>query len=202
MTTLQDLLRAEAELLAGVEVRSLDVHEEADLRTTVELLPEWAAWLGLAEDCTDGLPQTTLEQRFAAFRKLVTPGGQNRFHYSEVAQALGYDVEITDLVEFRAFLVETSAVEDPLYDDSWAFVLEVHAPEVTPRFARCGVSVCGEPLVTSGNELLSCTLDAIKPAHVLFLYAFDLPYSGYAPWSLEVPGPVALSLVLPIPTRT
>ena len=202
MTTLQDLLRAEAELLAGVEVRSLDVHEEADLRTTVELLPEWAEWLGLAEDCTDGQPQTKLEQRFAAFRKLVTPGGQNRFHYSEVAQALGYDVEITDLVEFVAFIAEASSAEDPCYDDSWAFVLEVHAPEVTPRFARCGVSVCGEPLVTFGNELLSCTLDAIKPAHVLFLYAFDLPYSGYAPWSLEVPAPVVLALLLPIPTRT
>ena len=202
MTTLQDLLRAEAELLAAVEVRSLDVHEEADLRTTVELLPEWAEWLGLADDCTDGLPQTTLEQRFAAFRKLVTTGGQNRFHYSEVAQALGYDVEITDLVEFVPFVAERGRAGDPCYEDNWAFVLEVHAPEVTPRFARCGVSVCGEPLVTFGNELLSCTLDAIKPAHVLFLYAFDLPYSGYAPWSLEVTAPVALALLLPIPTRT
>lgn len=202
MTTLQDLLRAPAELLAGLELRSLDLLEESDLRTTVELLPEWALWLGLAEDCTDGLPETALEQRFAAYRKLTTPGGQNRFHYREVAQALGYDVELEDLVEFQAFVAEGSDAEDPCYDDDWAFVLEVHAPEVTPRFARTGVSVCGEPLATFGNELLSCTLDRLKPAHVLFLYAFDLPYVGYAPWHFEVPAPAALGLVLPIPTRT
>lgn len=202
MTRLQDVLRAAAELLAAVEVRSLALHEEADLRTTVELLPEWSRWLGLFDDCTDGLPQTTAEQRFAAFRKLVTPGGQNRFHYREVAQGLGYAVELEDLVEFEPFVAEASSAEDPCYDDDWRFVLEVHAPEVTPRFARAGESVAGEPLVSFGNELLRCTLDEIKPAHVLFLYVFDLPYLGYAPWNLHVPDPVPLPLVLPIPTRT
>lgn len=202
MTVLQDLLRAAAEELADLEVRSLELLEEADVRTTVELLPEWAAWVDLAHDCHDGLPETGTEQRFAVYRKLVTPGGQSPFHYVEVAQALGYDVELEDLVEFVPFVVEASSVEDPLYDDSWAFVLEVHAPIVTPRFARTGLSVAGEPLVTAGNDLLSCTLDRIKPAHVLFLYVFDLPYVGYAPWSLEVPEPAPIALVLPIPTRS
>jgi hypothetical protein len=73
---------------------------------------------------------------------------------------------------------------------------------VTPRFARTGVSVCGEPLVTSGNELLSCELDRLKPAHVLFVYVFDKPYAGYAPWSFEVPASVSIALVLPLPTVT
>lgn len=201
-TTLLRVLRAPAELLAQLELRSLDLLEETDVRTTVELLPEWAEWLGLAEDCTDGLPQTTPEQRFAAYRKLTTPGGQNRFHYVEVAQALGYDVDLEDLVELLPFVAEGSDAEDPCYDDDWRFVLEVHAPEVTPRFARAGESVAGEPLVTFGNELLSCTLDNLKPAHVLFLYIFDKPYAGYAPWNFAAPTPVQLGLVLPIPTRS
>jgi uncharacterized protein YmfQ (DUF2313 family) len=202
VTTLQDLLRALAELLAAVELRSLDLLEEADLRTTVELLPEWAAFVRLAEDCTDGLPQTTPEQRYAAYRKLVLPGGQNRFHVVEVARGLGYDVELADLVEFRAFVAEYSSAEEPCYDDAWPFVLEVHSSVFTPRFARTGESVCGEPLTSFGNELLSCTLEHVKPAHTHFLYVFDKPYVGYSPWSLEVPEPVALPLVLPVPTRT
>ena len=201
MSVLQDLLRAGAELLAAVEERSAAIHGEADLRTTLELLPEWAAFVRLASDCTDGLPQTIPEERFSIFRKVVTTGGQNRFHLAGVARALGYDVEVEDIEEPHAFIAEVSGAEDLASDDAWAFVAIVHAPEVTPQFARCGESVCGEALVTFGNELLECTLDAIKPAHTLLLYVYDRPYVGYAPWSLEVPAPVALPLVLPIPTR-
>ena len=201
MSVLLDLLRAQAELLADVEERSLDLHEEADLRTVLEVLPEWIEFLGLADDCTDGLPQTTTEQRYAAHLKIAKPGGQNRFHLAEVAQGLGYDVEVVDIVEFHAFVAGSSA-GDHAYDDDWAFVAEIHAGEITPRFARAGLSVAGEPLVTHGNGVLECTLDAIKPAHVHFLYAYDKPYAGYAPWNSAVPSTVPIPLVLPIPTRT
>lgn len=201
MTVLLDLLRAPAELLADVEERSLDLHDEADLRTVLELLPEWIEFLGLADDCTDGLPQTTTEQRYAAYRKIALPGGQNRFHLSEVAKGLGYDVEVVDIVGFQAF-VAGSAAGDYLYGDDWAFAVEIHAGEVTPRFARAGITVAGEPLVTFGNGLLECTLDSIKPAHGFFLYVYDKPYTGYAPWSFAIPSSLPIRLVLPIPTRT
>lgn len=202
MSVLADLLAAQAELLAALEVRSLSVHEEADLRTTVELLPEWAAFVDLAGSCTDGLPRTADERRFEVFRKLVLPGGQNRYHLVQVAQGLGYDVELEDVQEFHAFRVGISRVGDALYEDEAAFLFAVHAPEFTPRFARAGVTVAGEPLVSFGNHLLECTLDAIKPAHTLALYFYDKPYEGYAPWSLEVPETLELALVLPIPSRT
>lgn len=197
-----DLLRAAGELLARAEERSLAIHDEADLRTSAELLPEWSAFVRLADDCDDGLPVTALERRFAVFRKLALPGGQNRFHFAEVARGLGYDIELSDIEELRPFLAESSQAEDPCYEDEAAFVAIVHAPEFTPRFARTGVSVCGEPLVTSGNDLLECTLDEIKPAHVLFLYLYDKPYTGYAPWNLETPPATPVALVLPIPSRT
>lgn len=202
MTTLLALLRAPAQLLADLEARSRAIHEESDLRTVLELLPEWAQFLHLADDCTDGLPQTTAEQRYAAFRKIAVPGGQNRFHLSEVAKGLGYDVEIEDVEEVHPFVAEESSAEDPLYDDDWAFVAIVHAGEITPRFARAGISVAGEPLVTFGNGLLECTLDSIKPAHCFFLYVYDKPYTGYAPWNFAVPSSVALVVALPIPLRT
>lgn len=200
-STLLLLLRAPAELLAELETRSLAIHEESDLRTVLELLPEWSEFLRLAEDCTDGLPQTTPEQRYAAFRKVALPGGQNRFHLAEVARGLGYDVEVEDVEEVRAFVADGSDAEDPDYDDDWAFVAIVHAGEVTPRFARAGLSVAGESLVTFGNGLLECTLDSIKPAHCLFLYQYDKPYAGYAPWNFAVPAAARVALALPIPSR-
>lgn len=188
-------------MLSDVEERSLALHEEADLRTVLELLPEWVAFLDLANDCTDGAPETALDRRLEAFRKVVLPGGQNRYHYSQVARALGYDVDIVDIVEGTAFEVEASSVEDPIDGDAFVFVAEIHAGVITPRFFRAGLSVAGEPLVTFGNHLLECTLDTIKPAHVVFLYFYDKPYVGYSPWNSAAPAPLALILRLPIPTR-
>lgn len=199
-TTLLQVLSAAAQQLGDLEVRSFALADEADVRTTLELLSEWSELVDLANACTDGLPQTVAERRYAIYRRLVVPGGQTREYFAEVAQGLGYDVLIDDVQEVQAFRVEESTVETPLYDEDWAFVAIIHAGEVTPRFARTGISVCGEPLCTSGNELLRCELDHLKPAHVLFLYAFDKPYVGYSPWSLEVPPPVELELVLPFPT--
>lgn len=199
-TRLLEILRAAGDLLGEIEVRSLDLFDEMDVRTTLELLPDWGELVHLADACTDGLPQTIQERRYSVFRRLVLTGGQTREYFAEVARGLGYDVELEDVEEFFAFRAEESSAEDPDYDDDWAFVARIHAGEVTPRFFRAGLSVAGEPLVTSGNELLRCELDHLKPAHVLFIYAFDKPYTGYAPWSFEVPTPVTLPLVLPIPT--
>lgn len=201
-TNLSKILRAAAESLAEVEERSLSLAGEADLRTSVELLPEWVEWLRLASDCQSGLPDTTLEQRFSAFQKLVQEGGQSPFHFAAVAQGLGYDIDVVDLREFQEFRVGISRVGDALTNGVWVFVVEVHAPEITPRFARAGLSVAGEPLVTFGNDLLECTLDRLKPAHTLFLYVYDKPYVGYAPWNSSAPAPLAVRLLLPIPTRT
>lgn len=199
-TTLLEILRGAGELLGELEVRSLAIFEEMDVRTTLELLPEWAELVRLSDACTDGLPQTVPERRYSIFRRLVVPGGQTKEYFAEVARGLGYDVEVADVDELFAFVAEGSSAEDPDYDDSWAFVAEIHAGEITPRFARTGISVCGEPLVTSGNELLRCELDHLKPAHCLFLYVFDKPYTGYAPWNFEIPAALELRLVLPIPT--
>lgn len=198
-TTFAKLLGAPAELLAELELRTLALLEEFDLRTAVELLPEWSAFLDLFDDCTDGLPATALEQRFAAFRKLTSQGGQSPLYFVEVAQALGYDVEIMDLEEHREFVAGRGRAGDPLSNNGWAFTVTVHAPEFTPRFARADLCAAGEPIVSAGNGLLECTLDRLKPAHVLFVYAFDKLYVGYAPWSLEAPPTLRVSLVLPSP---
>lgn len=199
--TFARLYQAWAEVLAEIEERSRDLLRELDVRTAVELLPEWAELLRIAEDCNiTGLPDTTPEIRFAVFVKLTQPGGQNAFHFVEIARLLGFDVDVTDFEEHVPF-VAGSSCGDPLYSDGWRFAVTIHAPVTTPRFARTGLSVCGEPLCSGQNELLSCTLDRLKPAHVVFLYAFDKPYTGFAPWSVLGPDPVRLTAKVMDPTR-
>lgn len=194
------LLCAFGEELQAVRYRGLDVIREADPRQALELLSEWEEWLRTLVDCPE-LGATEIERRYAVVLRLTSPGGQNRFHYSETAKALGYEIEIEDFEEIDPFQVDVSRIGDALWGDEWQFVVIVHAPVVTPVFFTAGLSTAGEPLSTGGNERLTCELDRIKPAHVLFLYEFDLPYEGYAPWNILGPEPAALPLSLPIGRR-
>jgi uncharacterized protein YmfQ (DUF2313 family) len=199
-SVLGTLLRALGEELGRIEFRGRDLEREADVRQTHELLSEWEQWLGTREDCPD-LGATEIERRFALFVRLVTPGGQNAFHYAEVARLLGYDVEVSDFEGFDEFKVGLSAVGDALTNGEWVFAVVIHAPTISPVFFRTGLSVTGEPLSTGGNERLVCELDRIRPAHVLFIFLFDKPYAGYSPWNIIGPGPTVVGLVVPIPFR-
>lgn len=196
------LLCALAEELARVEFRGLDLTREADVRRSVELLDAWEEWLRTAETCPEDTTPTSEQRRFACLVRLIEPGGQNAYHYSQVAQRLGYDVDVEDLEELREFRAGISVAGDSLSNGEWRFVVVVHAPVQTPIFARAGVSSAGDPIATGGNDRLACELDRIRPAHVLFLYSFDKPYSGFAPWNIVAPSPVAVPLVLPIPSRS
>ena len=200
-TVIGRLLRAFAEELARIEVRGLDLIRESDVRQTHELLAEWEAWLRTREDCPD-LGATDTERRFALLIRLATAGGQNAFHYAEIAQLLGYDIDVVDFVGFEEFRVGISAVGDALSNGAWVFTILIHAPTVSPIFFRAGLSSAGDPLTTGGNSnaRLQCELDRIRPAHMLFLYAFDKPYTGYSPWNVIGPSPVTVGLGLPHPT--
>lgn len=200
-SVLAKLLRAFASELGLVEFRGRDLEREADVRQTHELLGEWETWLRTREDCPE-LGATEIERRFACLVRLTTPGGQNAYHYSQVAQLLGYDIDVADFEELEEFRCGISAMGDALTNGGWKFVVIVHAPVVSPVFFRTGLSTAGEPLSTGGNDRLTCELDRIKPAHVLFLYSFDKPYTGYSPWHLIGPSPAVVRLVSPIPLRS
>lgn len=200
-SVLARLLCAFAEELARVEFRGLDVLREADVRTTLELLDLWEEWLRTRETCPEDLTPTTEQRRFACVVRLTEPGGQNAYHYAQVAQRLGFNVQVEDFEELREFRAGISVAGDPLSNGEWRFVVIVHAPVQTPLFARAGLASAGDPIATGSNQVLVCELDRLRPAHVLFVYSFDKPYTGFAPWNIVGPAPVVVPLVVPIPRR-
>lgn len=200
MSTLRDLLDGLAVELATLEGRIAFLAEEWDPRTALELLPELVDWLRLDQACTDGGAVTVQDQRAEVVRRMTSPGGQSPYHYSQLALSLGYDVEVEDLEEFHAFVAGDAEAGDELVVDQGVFCVLVHAPEVTARYARAGETVAGEPLVDFGNALLECALDEASPAHVVFLYVYDRPGSGYAPWNLLGPGTLDAAAEAPIPS--
>lgn len=166
VATLTRLLQAWADELTRVDGRALQLVDEADPRTTAELLADWERVAGLPDSCVGG-EQTTAQRRDALVSKLTTVGGQSAAYFIALAASLGYTVTIT---EHRPFTVR-SKVNDPLYDTEWRFVFTVNAPlDTVHRFTvRSAVS---DPLAWWGNDVLECVINRLKPAHTLALFAY------------------------------
>jgi uncharacterized protein YmfQ (DUF2313 family) len=137
--------------------------------TTVQLLPEWEASLGLPDPCAGQSP--TIEARRAqVVARFAGTGGQTKDFFIAYALALGYTITIT---EFAPFRVGFNAVGDPLYGPEWAYVWQINAPLNTIQWFRVSESAVGEPLAYWSNTVLECELNAVKPAHLVLIFSYS-----------------------------
>lgn len=166
---LTQLLRAWADEQARVDGRAADLVEEADPRTTAELLADWERVAGLPDPCVEALAgtQTTAQRRAALVAKLTTIGGQSAAYYIALAASLGYAITVT---EFDLHDVD-SDVDAPLYGEPWQFAWQVNAAQDTIGVLAVTDSV-EDPLAWWGNELLECVISRLKPAHTNALFAY------------------------------
>ena len=154
--------------MARAHNRALDLFEEADPRTTDELLEDWERVAALPDPCLDAA-DTQQERRFLLEQKIVSSGGQSPQFFIDVAAALGFTVTIT---EFKPFQAGRSTASEPLQGEAWWFAWNVNGPAVTVREFRTGVSAAGEPLRDWGNELLECVIARLAPAHTATQFAY------------------------------
>src|SRR5260363_17238 len=69
------------------------------ISSTVELLPEWEATLGLPDPCTGPL-STVQARRAQAVARFANTGGQSAAHFIRMAAQLGYAISITCYAPF------------------------------------------------------------------------------------------------------
>lgn len=165
--TLTKLLQAMADELARVDGRAAQLIEEADPRTTAELLADWERVAGLPDSCVTAA-QSTAQRRAALHARLTTLGGQSVAYFIALAASLGYTVTIT---EFRLHTVEDD-VEYPLYGHPWQFAWQINAPQDSVGTLSVTDTVA-DPLAWWGNELLECVIRRIAPAHTHVLFAYS-----------------------------
>lgn len=135
--------------------------------TTVELLPEWEAALGLPDPCAGESP--TLAQRQAqVVARFTNSGGASISYFINYAKNLGFDVTVS---EFTPFRVGQHSAGDSVGVEGWAHTWRINAPSATINYFRAGRSTAGEPLASWGNAVLFCEMNALKPAHTLLLVA-------------------------------
>ncbi len=152
--------------LARIDARGDDLIEEADPRTTLELLTDWERAFGLPEKCL-ALPDTLEERRLVLHEKVTRIGGQSPGYYIAVAARLGFVITIT---EFRPYTV-ADTVDTPIYGIDWIFAWRVNAPAETVRYFTVPSGV-NEPLADWGNEILECVISRLKPAHTHVQFAY------------------------------
>jgi uncharacterized protein YmfQ (DUF2313 family) len=137
--------------------------------TTVELLPEWQASLGLPDPCAGPSPILSVEQQ-QVLARFIAGGGQSVAFFISFALTLGMVITITQFAPFRAGV---STAGDPANDEAWAFAWQVNAPAVMETFFTVGNSTIGQPLVTlDGTDVLQCELQRLSPAHTKLIFSF------------------------------
>jgi uncharacterized protein YmfQ (DUF2313 family) len=145
-----------------VRRRALDLVEESDPRTAIEMLPEWEAALGLPDTCAP-LADTVAERQRRAHAKLIARGGDTIAYFTAVAAALGFAITIE---EHQAATCESDceAALDP--DDlvidglpaPWFTVIDIRAPAEIVFELDCLAGGCDEPLAWWGNEYFECVM--------------------------------------------
>ncbi len=137
--------------------------------TAYAMLPEWEQSLGLPSICTGQLA-TIQARRNAVVAALTNYGGQSASYFIGQAAKLGYTVTVTNYAPFR---VGQNRVGQPVGIVDWAHTWSINATLNTVTAFRTGQSAVGEPLNSWSNQLLECTLSAIKPAHTVLQFHYQ-----------------------------
>lgn len=165
---LRTILNAIAEEFFRIHQRADDLLNEADPRTTYELLEDWERITGMPDDCTD-LAATIEERRNQVVAKLIQKGGQTPQFYIDLAATLGYTVTIEEYDQFHV----GDPVGQPLYGVDWMHAFGVVAPLNTLRPFMVNQNTVGDRLVEFGDDVFECIMSKAKPAHAVIIFIYQ-----------------------------
>lgn len=166
-TELRRFLAGWAEEFARLDARADDLIEEADPRTSIELLGEWESETGLPDGCVGPLDGPTARQN-AVVGRLTALGGQSIAYFIALALTLGYVVTITESTVHTCM----SDCTVPIQDGRWRFLWTVNSAATIAIHDFTCIDDCMTPLRTGGNALLECTFQRLKPAHTIVQFNY------------------------------
>lgn len=169
-TVLENLLDAAAQELGRLDLRAANLVDEADPRTTSEMLEDWERALQLPDHCAD-LADTLSARRAAVTLKYTATGESRPAYFVDIAAQLGYRIAIEEFMEYEPGHTVLGVEITP---PQWPYVWRVHASNDTIREWTC-IDPCTEPLRSWGNEQLECAINRLKPSHTHVLFAYTAP---------------------------
>lgn len=167
---------------ARVEARGFDFIDELDPNTTFEMLDNWERMLQIPDECTPPGDASIFERRVRILQKLTTGGGQSKAFFKLIAQQLGYNTDVLDVLNFEDFRAGKARAGDRISNSTlpgggvdssgWAYTFSVRAPAALIRYFRAGQGSAGQRLVLFSNDTLECVIRKFAPAHVTVLFSF------------------------------
>jgi uncharacterized protein YmfQ (DUF2313 family) len=164
-SALVQMLDAWSQEFSRVDGAALALLEEADPRTSAQMLTDWERVCALPEFA--GLGDSTQERRAALHGKLTSTGGQSRAFYIALAASVGYAITIT---ECAPHTTEDDS-DHPVYDEQYRFIWYVNAALNTVRDLTTEDDT---EMATAiwGNQLLEAVINRYKPAHTLAIFTY------------------------------
>lgn len=161
---------------AAGHARQRELIEDAFPSTTVELLPEWEASLGLPDPCFGPNPLTSARQA-AVVARFTASGGQSIAYFQALADSYGSAVTVTEYAPFRAGI---DVAMTPLRCAAWAHIWLVTLTSATLFRFEAQISTAGQPLWTLGVGAVGCEIIRLKPGHTIveFASAEGVPAAG------------------------
>lgn len=163
------LLLGLAEEFARVDARASGLLDEADPRTTVQLLLDWERIAGLPDGCVvdSGVDLSTGQRQAALVGRVTMVGDQSSAYFQQLAASVGYAVTVS---EFSPFDVN-DLVSEPIYSVAWAHVWQVRGTLNQPVDFTV-LSTVADALSAWSNVVLECVLNRFKPAHSVLLFSY------------------------------
>jgi len=161
------LLHGIAASQAATHARKNQMLIDAFPATTVELLPEWEASVGLPDPCAG--PDASVPARQAhVVARATNQGGQSVAYLIAYALALGFVITITQFTVLRFGQRFGSRFRGA----RWASAIQINAPTTTIAYARFGSARFGDHFASWGNAILECELRRIAPGHLTLIFSY------------------------------
>lgn len=178
------LVEGLAQESARLEERGQDFLREMDPTQTFEMIDDWERMLKIPDECTpDNYDPSLYERRLRILQKLTTGGGQSRNFFKLIAQQLGFDTDILDVVNFKDFRAGEGRAGDRISNSTtsggdtsttgWAYTFAIKAPASLSRPFLAGQGVAGDRLKLVNNTTLECVIRKFAPAHVTVLFFYE-----------------------------
>lgn len=170
-SVLDSILHAIAQELARVDAQADRVLEEADPRTSFDLLQQWFTDWGIPSACLAALADPTLEEkRRELITKITSSRSLTAQFFRDVAETLGYEA---DIVTYSAFTVRDTA-DKSLFGTEWntAYAMGITVRTSSEQRLFNTTWTVDQPLAVWGDRLFECLMRELVPAHVTAIFEY------------------------------
>lgn len=168
---LTQVLLAIADVLAPVDAAIARLYDEADPRTTNQLLPDWERVAALPDPAVGNAQQSLVERRAWLMMRLTSIGGQSIAYFVGLAASLGVAITISEFQPWGCGYGQTG--RDQVSGDGalWTH-WQVNMPPRIVYLFQVGASQVGDPLGYARMGAIEALFARFKPAHTTLTFNY------------------------------